>query len=217
MPASPSPEPEARKLTYEDYCRIPEDGRRHEILDGVHFVMPSPLTRHQVVSGNLAFALESFLRRTKLGMHLVAPSDVVLDPHNVVQPDHYMVLRTNLGRIGRRGCNGPPDLVVEVLSPGNTAHDLVRKLPIYERAGVVEYWAVNTETERIEVYRREPDPEGGEGATRFARPLVLQAARSDAVETPLLPGFSASLEEIFDPGLAGEAGPDVDPEGEPSS
>lgn len=72
MPPMPGSEP-TPKLTYEDYCRIPDDGQRHEILDGVHFVSPSPLDRHQAICGNLAFHLDSFLRATRLGVLRTAP------------------------------------------------------------------------------------------------------------------------------------------------
>jgi len=147
--------------------------------------------------------LHGFVREHRLGKVREAPSDVLLEEHTVVQPDHYVVLRENLGRLKRNGCHGPPDLVVEVLSPGNTAHDLLRKLPLYERAGVREYWVVDPEAERVEVYRREPSPEAT-GSTRFARPLVLSTARDDVLETPLLPGSSVPLSEIFDRGPEAE-------------
>src|SRR5262245_41180571 len=72
----------ARKLTYEDYVLIPEDGRRHEILDGEHYVTASPFIRHQDVVGNLHFALSAFNRAHRLGKILLAPTDVVLSPHD---------------------------------------------------------------------------------------------------------------------------------------
>ncbi len=207
MAAVPQGIPPLAKLDYQDYCRLPEDGRRHEILDGVHFVSPSPLDRHQEVCVNLSRLLAGFLHVHRLGKLRQAPSDVLLEDHTVVQPDHYLVLRENLHRLQRNGCHGPPDLVIEVLSPGNVAYDLVRKLPLYERAGVLEFWAVDPATERVEVYRRErPAPGSGTGPDgplpRFARPLVLQASRGDSLDTPLLPGFAAQLCEVFDPGLA---------------
>ncbi len=208
------------KLTYQDYCRIPEDGQRHEILDGTHFVSPSPGLRHQQVSVQLTRILAAFLRETRLGELLQAPSDVILDESTVVQPDHYVVLRSNVARLEPDGCHGPPDLVIEVLSPGNAAHDLVRKLALYDRMGVAEYWVVDPATRRVEVYRRESSggtsrsrvAKAGTGhhSPRFARPLVLMASRGDRLETPLLPGLAASLAEVFDTGLAGEGGTEAD-------
>lgn len=203
MSPMPEAQPPPRKLTYEDYCAIPEDGLRHEIVDGVHFVSPAPLDLHQHLCVNLTLLLGNFLRTTKLGVLRQAPSDVLLEEHTIVQPDHYVVLAANLGRLQRNGCHGPPDLVVEVLSPGNTRHDLVRKFARYEAAGVPEYWIVDPAAERVEVYRREGEAGG------FARPLVLSLRREDRLDTPLLPEFSVALAEVFDRGLlADHAGAD---------
>ena len=152
------------------------------------------------MSLNLTFLLERFLREHPLGRLRVAPSDVLLTEHDTVQPDLYVLLEAHYGRVHPRGCEGAPDLVVEILSPGNAAHDLVRKFGRYELAGVAEYWVVDPEVARVEVYRRPRGPDGQ--AARFARPVLLEAARDDVLETPLLPGFAAPLREVFDPGPA---------------
>ncbi len=198
----PAPQAPARKLGYQDYLAFPEDGNRHEILDGVHYVSPPPLDRHQRTLANLTFLFEVFLRRTRLGEVRFAPSEVRLADHDIVEPDLYIVLVRSLAGFHRRGFRAIPDLIVEVLSPGNAKHDLVVKLGRYEALGVPEYWIVDPGVGRIEIYRQETVEAGA--PRRFARPLVVRLGRDPAIETPLIPGFSASLAEVFDPGLAGE-------------
>lgn len=183
----------ARKLTYEDYCTIPEDGKRHEIIDGVEYVSPSPNLRHQLRSGSLSLSLGTHLRSTRQGTLLYAPFDVHLDDHSVVQPDLLVVLTENRARLQDNGCHGPPDLVVEILSPSNPEHDVIRKRRLYEAAGVREYWILDPALARIDVYRLESQ-------SRFGRPVVLFADRGDSLETPLLPRFTATLAGIFEPG-----------------
>src|SRR5688572_26998104 len=113
----------ARKLTYEDYVLIPEDGRRHEILDGEHYGTASPFIRHQDVVANLHFALSVFNRTHRLGKILLAPTDVILSPHDVVVPDLIFVSNERLGIVGEKNVQGAPDLIVEVLSKGTRQRD----------------------------------------------------------------------------------------------
>ncbi len=188
-----------QKLTYQDYCAIPEDLARHEILDGEHVVSPSPLDRHQRVLMNLLAKLRTHLEPAGLGEVKCAPSDVLLGEHTFVQPDLYVVLAAHFGRIRANGCHGPPDLVVEILSPSNRAYDQVRKRRVYQAAGVPEYWVVDPEAERVEVYRR-ATPDAG-----FSRPLVIEAPHDEAVTTPLVPDLVLGLAEVFDPGPAARA------------
>jgi len=194
--------PEPRKLTYEDYCRFPDDGRRHEILDGVHYVSPSPLDRHQLVLRNLSTLFHVFLRESRLGEYRFAPSDVFLGEHDIVQPDLYVLRAKSLGKMEPKGCRGAPDLVIEVLSPSTTIHDLRRKKPRYQALGVREYWVVDPLAQRVEVYRREGD---GAPPQPFARPELLLAEREDRLATPLFPGLDFGLDEVFDPGMTPEA------------
>jgi len=177
---------------------MPPDLDRHEIVDGEHFVTSPPLDRYQGAVGNLHRYLANFLAESRLGVVRVAPSGVLLGEHDVLLPDLYVVLEENLGGFRRIGFEGAPDLVVEVLSPGNIAYDLRRKLPRYELAGVCEYWAVDPAAARVEVYRRPSESEA------FARPLFLEQRLEDTLETPLLPGFSLDLKALFDPGLLPE-------------
>ncbi|MCE3224246.1 MAG: hypothetical protein K0S58_2426 [Nitrospira sp.] len=79
------------KLTYEELLLFPGDGKRHELIDGDHFMTPSPNTKHQRVTGRLHHALASFLDRHSLGEIFIAPYDVVMSPHDVCEPDLIFV------------------------------------------------------------------------------------------------------------------------------
>jgi Uma2 family endonuclease len=146
------PRTRIRRWTYADYCRIPADRFRHEIIDGRHFVTPAPSPNHQEVSGNLNDQLRARIRKTGLGRVLYAPLDVHLGRGTVVQPDLVVVLARNEAIIGPKKLTGAPDLLVEVLSPSTKSRDRKGKLRRYERAGVREYWIVDPETHIVEQY-----------------------------------------------------------------
>ena len=105
------------KLTYEDYVRIPEDGKRHEIIDGDHYVTPRPFVYHQTVSGRLFVQLFRQVEERELGRVLCAPMDVLLSEVDIVQPDIVVVLKRNASIITKKNIQGSPDLLIEILSP----------------------------------------------------------------------------------------------------
>lgn len=139
-----------RRWTYADYCRIPADGKRHEIVDGRHFVNPAPSPRHQIVSGDLYTLLRASIQDPGRGRVLYAPLDVHLGRGSIVQPDLVAVRRQNLTILGDKKVTGAPDLLVEVLSPSNRAYDRSTKRARYERAGVREFWLVDPESHTVE-------------------------------------------------------------------
>src|SRR5215218_2041044 len=100
------------RLTYTDYLLFPEDGQRHEILDGEHYVTAAPFLRHQALVVELAAALHPFIRSNKLGQLFVAPADVVLSRHDIVQPDLVFISTERLHILTERNIQGAPDLVV---------------------------------------------------------------------------------------------------------
>ena len=161
-------------LTYEDYARLPDDGKRYELLEGEIVVSPSPNTKHQEVSGRLHYALHGWAQRTGTGKVFAAPCDVVLSPHDVVQPDLLFIAREHRSQITADNIQGPPDLVVEILSPATAERDLDRKRRLYERHGVAEYWIVDPDTRTLTVFRRRGNslaretPLGPEGVLRPA-------------------------------------------------
>lgn len=131
------------KLGYAHYVCIPDDGRRHEIINGDHFVNPAPSTYHQTVSKRLQFQLYSQIELQGLGVLFDAPVDVQLSDHDIVQPDLVVVLNVKKTIITPTKIKGIPDLIVEILSPSSQENDRVLKKDLYQRSGVPEYWIVD--------------------------------------------------------------------------
>lgn len=131
------------KLTYRDYRALPDDRIRYEILNGVLRMNPSPAPLHQRVSAKLQFLLTAHIERHKLGELFNAPIDVLLGKHDIVVPDLVFVSRARAAIIGDKYLKGPPDLLVEILSPSSTVRDRRVKRDVYARAGVPFYWIVN--------------------------------------------------------------------------
>jgi Uma2 family endonuclease len=157
MPRQASP----LKLTYDDYVALPDDGLRHEIIDGEHFVSAAPRLSHQRVASRLHLSLASYVATAELGEVLCTPVDVVLSRHDVVQPDILFLASATLAAAvsaNHRFLGLPPNLVVEVLSPSTRRKDQVFKLLLYERAGVPEYWLVDPDLTTVTVYRRTDSP-----------------------------------------------------------
>lgn len=174
-----------RLLTYEDFLTFPDDGVRREIVEGEVLVTPAPNVRHQVLVLRLTYAFETHVRAHGGGRVFVSPLDVRLSEHDIVEPDVIFVAEDRLGIIKDNFMLGAPSLLVEVVSDPRT--DRVRKRDLYGRTGVPEYWIVDPEADRVEVYRLE--------AGRYRKPEILEPG--DAVETPLLPGFQLSLDDLF--------------------
>ncbi len=139
--------------TYADYKRLPDDGWRYEVIRGELKMSPAPKPRHQLVSLNLALAMVNFVKQGKLGQVLTAPVDVRLgelaDP---VQPDILFIRQERLSIIQEGWIEGAPDLIVEILSPGNWLDDRRIKYRVYAQAGVTEYWIVDPDRREIEVF-----------------------------------------------------------------
>ena len=140
------------KLTYEHYVGIPNDGKRHEIIDGEHFVNPAPNLNHQTLSKRIQFQLYTQIELTNRGVIFNAPVDVQLTEFDIVQPDLVVVLEDNKSILTIPKIDGVPDLVIEILSPSNPKHDRDLKKQLYLRVGVPEYWIVDPMNEAIEQY-----------------------------------------------------------------
>jgi len=140
-----------RKLDYDDYLRLPDDGKRYEILDGELYVTPAPSPLHQRVSKRLQRKLEDYFEARGLGEVFNAPIDMILGRHDVAQPDILIV--TNPSQISGRGIEGAPLLVVEVLSPSTRRHDREVKMRRYAALAIPHYWIVDPEGKWIACYR----------------------------------------------------------------
>lgn len=178
------------KFTYEDYLLFPNDGRRHELIDGEHYVTPSPSERHQRIALNLAYSIAAHLKHHRLGRLYIAPFDVVLSSLDVVQPDLIFVCSANASIITAQNIQGTPDLLVEILSETTRKTDEIIKRKLYERFGVREYWVIDPELETVKLYRMTPQG--------YSRATDLSREASDALSTPLLPDLSIPLDDLFE-------------------
>jgi len=179
-------QPKTTGLTYEDLAGFPEDNLRRELMDGELVVTPAPSTRHQDVVLELGIRLGLYAKEHG-GKVYVAPTDVFFSETSVVEPDVLFVRPENISRVEEPFVRGAPDVVVEVSSPSTRRLELVRKRELYERFGVPEYWYVDLDADRVEVYRLE--------ARGYRTPMLL--SRGDALESPQAPGLTIPVAELL--------------------
>ena len=179
------------KLTYDDFVQFPDDGKRHELIDGEHYVTPSPNGKHQTIALNLVVLVGSYLRANRIGRLFAAPFDVVFSDFDIVEPGVLFVSKARQADVlTAKHIRGAPDLVVEIGSPSTRKRDETTKRHLYERFGVTEYWVVDPELDEIKVYRL--------ASERFERIAELSLERDDALTSPLFPGLELRLADIFD-------------------
>ena len=183
------------RFTTRDLDRLPDiPGIRYEIIDGELYVSKAPGWEHQYTSGRVDHALQSWNDRTGLGMVLATPGLVAADDDDVI-PDLVWISLARLAVVvdDASHLTSAPELVIEVLSLGreNERRDRELKLALYARRGAGEYWIVDWRRRTIDVYRRDGDR------------LLLAAALADgdALTSPLLPGFSCPLADLWPPRL----------------
>ena len=191
---SDHPMPAVHKLTVNElWALFPDETHvRHELIDGVHFVTPTPVTRHQLLVGRLSFEIELYLRaHPGVGQLFGVPLDVVLSVHDVVEPDLILIASDQMEILTPKNVQGAPALVIEVLSPSTRRRDLGIKRELFARGGVREYWIVDGRLNRIDVHRR-----GADEALTVAH--QLEASADAVLTTPILPGFELSLNRLFE-------------------
>lgn len=178
------------RFTSTDLERFPDDGKRYEIIDGELYVSKQPHYFHQLVCFQVGKSLEIWNDGATSGQVNLAPG-VIFAEDDDVAPDVIWISNTRLtAALSPDGkLHAAPELVVEVLSPGssNEHRDRDAKLKLYSRRGVLEYWIVDWRARQIEVYRR------GQAELRLVGILV----ESDTLATPLLPGFSCTVSNLF--------------------
>jgi Uma2 family endonuclease len=138
---------------YADYLRLPNDGRRYEIIEGVLYVANAPSIEYQFAVSEAHFHLKLFVREGRLGQVYTAPLEVHLsETSKPVQPDVLFIRADHQPPLGAQFFDGAPDLIVEVISPGSIRLDRHIKFDTYERAGVLEYWLIDPKARLVEVY-----------------------------------------------------------------
>lgn len=177
--------------TYEDYVRLPEDGRRYEVIRGSLYVTATPIYDHQYAVQALAYLMHEWVRKHRLGVVLGVPFDIRL-PNQIgdpVEPDLVFFRRGNQPRPGDPYFQGVPDLIVEVLSPSTRHRDRGIKLEAYQDAGVPEYWLVDPKARTVVVHVLSED------RSRYAE--HCRGRVGETVTSAVLSGLRVEVEDLF--------------------
>ncbi|MGH7817782.1 MAG: Uma2 family endonuclease [Candidatus Binatia bacterium] len=174
-------------LTYDEYCDLPNDRNRYEILDGELSVTPPPATKHQIALGNLHRILSTHVFANHIGRLLLAPTDVILAATTVVQPDLVFVGNDRSQVVTARGVEGVPTLVVEILSPTTHRTDRLTKGQLYARYQIPHYWLIDPDQQSIEAHELIIDHYD----------LVASARDAEMFTPSLFPGLSIGLADLW--------------------
>jgi Uma2 family endonuclease len=181
---------EDHKWTYADYKEWElKPGERFELIYGIAYAMAAPNTAHQLISMQLSGEFYAFFKGKKCKA-IAAPFDVRLfyeedeSDDTVVQPD--LVVVCDPEKLGKEGCRGAPDLVVEILSPSNTLIEMMRKHDLYRESGVKEFWVIDPERKQVLMYRLVD-----------GKYVLQNFGGKDTVKSEALPGLEISLEALF--------------------
>lgn len=181
-----------KSYTYADYLTWKIKERVELIMGKVFKMSPAPTSRHQYISGLLNAAIIIFLKGNDCKV-FAAPFDVSLpvtnkkgEPNTVVQPDLCIICDQR--KITEKGCDGSPDLIIEIVSKGSVTRDLHEKYDLYEQCGVKEYWIVNPNDKSLSIFLLDE-----KGKYLVSKPLTY----GDIVESDVLPGLALDLNEIF--------------------
>ncbi len=179
--------PPQGKWTYDDYCRLPDDGMTYEIIEGELHMAPAPIPMHQDSSAEMITAFRNFSKQHNVGKAFVAPIDVILPGvAEPVQPDVLLIVKERLHIVKPTRIEGAPDIIVEVLSPSNWNIDRGKKFRAYAKAGVREYWIVDPQARTIELFV----------LREHAYHLIDNYGVGATVRSEVLPGFEVKVEEV---------------------
>jgi len=178
------------KMTAQQYLQLGEDppGVRLELVNGEVAVSPSPVPDHAYAIIELAILLGQHVKRNGLG-RVYSDLDIVLGPHDVRCPDMIFVARARLNIVGKKAVQGPPDLCIEVISPGSASVDRTDRFDEYQAFGVACYWIIDPAERTIEAYKL------AEG--RYVR--CGRGQSSDIVRLPPFPDLEIPLAELWQP------------------
>jgi len=179
---------------YADYLRLPDDGRRYEIIEGVLYVANAPGFDHQFTVTEIIYFFKSFVREHQLGVVLTAPFEVHLsETTKPVQPDVLFIRKDRQPTAGTQFFEGAPDLLVEVISPSSIRLDRKIKFDTYEQTGVTEYWLVDPKLRAVEVYT----------LARGEYALLGQYTSDELIESKVLAGLAIKANALFQPTVTG--------------
>lgn len=183
----PSPVMEKKSVwTYGDYLKL-DDGKRYEIIEGELFMVPAPGLEHQRISRELEYRLLQYIKEKGSGELFDAPVDVIFDELSVVQPDIAFVSKENYGILQKKGIQGAPDLVIEIVSPSSLYKDAYQKKDIYEKFQVKEYWIVDPGNRAIQVFTLE--------GSRYE--IFSFASEDEVIKSKVLQGFELKISDIM--------------------
>ncbi len=188
LPGGTQAWPQQGEWHYEAYLRLPDDGRRYEIIEGVLYVANAPSYDHQFTVTQLTTDINLFVRQNRLGVALTAPFEVHLSATSrPVQPDVFFLSNEQKPIPGAQIFSGAPTLVVEVISPSSIRLDRHIKFDAYETAGVSEYWLVDPKTRSVEVYT----------LARGEYALFNQFTGDEQIESLVLTGIAIPTSSLF--------------------
>jgi Uma2 family endonuclease len=176
-------------MTYEEYADLPDDGNRYELVDGMLELMsPSASSLHQLISHRIQYVLTQSCDKDYI--ILDAPIDLILSATEVRQPDLIMLHRSKVSLITRRGVEGAPDMVAEILSPSSVRRDKIGKRNTYAKYRIPEYWIIDPASWTLELYRLT----GQSGENRYELDDVF--AGDDLIISKQLPCASFTMAAI---------------------
>jgi Uma2 family endonuclease len=173
------------QLTYDDFAALPDAGKHYELLAGVLYVNPSPGLAHQHTAKMAFLQIREYFEEKGLAEVFFAPFDVILSEHDVAEPDILVVAAAS--QFSQRGVEGPPALVVEVISPSSRTYDHVTKAARYLALGVEHYWIIDPKAKHVVCQRAER----GEWA------IVAEGRDSDIVCDPSWPDLAIRLKDLW--------------------
>ena len=178
------------QITWQDVQQLPDDGHRHEAIEGELYVTPAPTPRHQDIVLRLALRLQSILVEPGHGRLWIAPIGVEFpDSSEGVQPDIVFVSSTGRATPTEAGIRGAPDLVIEVLSPATAQRDRGVKRKLYERRGVGQYWIVDPDSETVEAWTFGERPSEAPSLRRHVERLPVHLVSASLGEIDLVELF----------------------------
>ncbi|MDP2602327.1 MAG: Uma2 family endonuclease [Deltaproteobacteria bacterium] len=174
-------------LTYDNYCELPNDRNRYEILDGELSVTPAPRTKHQSISSHLHRILANHIVANQLGNIYAAPTDLILAPTTVVQTDLIFIGNDRRGIVTERAIEGPPTLAIEILSPSTHRIDRETKAQLYAKYAVPHYWLIDPDQQTLETYELAGD--------RYQ--LIGKVQNAEVFAPALFPGLSIPVADLW--------------------